>query len=305
MPTAKQYAAMRRRLATLGRQSKRTLKGFKPIVDAMRRQRRNVVSVRAPPVARFAFSQRRYRKNKRNSKALSSLAETKLLATTQFNEIVPKAIQTGAIAYYSSYIMCDRPPGWDPQFNNLAGIQTVQGLGGNNRIGDYVYFKKTHVNFQIDINETSSYTGPIEFRMICAKARTGVLPVGYTYTPSTTLFLNNVGAPIGHATSGVNGMDLMLQPLNRRDWVVHSDKRFTLSSPDTAGGGMNYFYPSRKNVLLNLPYYAKTRINSSSGFPEDLDTHYIVMIYASSIGKDRVASDWEVSVRGTTSFSDL
>jgi len=303
------YANLRRKLASLGRQSRTSLRAFGPIMNSMygkktqRRivRRRNVL--RARP-ARFAMSKNVYRKNRAISSAMSRLAETKLLSVASINEVAPKAIQLGAIAYYSSFIMCDIPPGWDGNFNNLGGIQNSQGLGGNNRIGDYIYLKKTHLALQIDVNETSNYTGPMEYRMIVAKAKTGVLPVGYTYTPSTTLFLNNVGQPIGHGSPGVNGSDLMLQPINRRDWVVHSDRKFTLSSPDTGGGGMNYFYPSRKTCYLDLPYYAKTRINSSTNLPEDLDTHYIVMLYASCIGKDRSASDWEVSVRGTTSISD-
>lgn len=254
--------------------------------------------------ARFAFSRARYNKNRQLSNMMSKMSETKLIQCTAYEEVAPKAIQTGAIAYYTSFIMTNKPPGWDANFNLLGGISTSQGLTGNSRVGDYIYLKKTHLVFQIDMNESSSYTAPIEFRMIVAKARTGVLPVGYTYTPSTTLFLNNQGYPIGHATSGVTGTDLMLQPINKRDWVVYRDQKFTLSTPDTAGGGMNYFYKSRKNVFLNLPYYAKTRINSSTSLPEDLDTHYIIMFYASSIGKDRVASDFEVSVRGTTSFTD-
>lgn len=278
------FRNMRKKLAAKGR--------------AIRGRRR-----RAPP-ARFNFSKKRYNSNKALSKKASQMSETKLIACTQFEEKAPKAIQTGAIAYYSSYIMTNVPPGWDGNFNNLGGIATAQGTGGNNRVGDYIYLKKSHVNFQIDINETSGFTAPIEFRMIVAKARTGVLPVGYTYTPSTTLFLNTVGFPIGHATSGVTGTDLMLQPVNKRDWTVFKDMKFTLSSPDTAGGGMNYFYPSRKNVLLNLPYYGKCRVNTSTGLPEDLDTHYIIMIYGSSVGKDRSAADWEVSTRGTTSFTD-
>ena len=272
------------------------------------RMKRALLARRKPSKkpARFAVSTGKYRRNKALSSKMSSMSETKLISLSQMRNVVPLAIQGGVNvkAYYSSYILTSLPPGWDPYMNNLGGIQTTQGLGGHNRIGDYIYLKKTHMVFQIDMNETSNYTAPIEFRFIVAKARTGVLPVGYTYTPKTTLFLKEDGSPQGHGTSGIDGTDLMLQPLNKRDWVIYKDHKFTLTTPDTAGGGMNYFYPSRKNIFLNLPHYAKTRINTSTNLPEDLDTHYVVMIYASSIGKDRPADDWEVSVRGTTSFTD-
>lgn len=267
--------------------------------------RRNLRRRRGRKPARFDVSRSVYRKNKRVSSMMSRMSETKLIPTIPFNETAPKTIQTGAIAYYAPFIMCNVPAGWDTNFNNLAGIQTAQGLGGSgNRVGDYIYLKKTHVNFQIDINETNAYQPPVEFRMIVAKAKMAVLPAGFTYTPSTTLFLNQVGFPVGHTTSGINGMDLMLQPLNKRDFVIHTDKKFTLSSPSTGGAGMNYYYPSRKNCIVNLPYYSKTRISTSTNLPEDLDTHYFVIFYASAIGKDRPASNWEVSVRGTTSYTD-
>lgn len=255
--------------------------------------------------ARFAGSKATYNLNRRVSSIMNKMSENKLLQTQPFNESTPAAIQTAAIAYYWSAVMQSIPTGWDTSLHNLAGIVTTQGLGGFNRIGDYIYLKKTHLAFQIDINETSAeYVPPIEFRFIIVKARQSNQPAGLTDAPQTTLFLNNLGGTVGHATSGFNGADLMLQPLNKRDWVVYRDQKFTLSSPSTSGGGMNSFYKSRKNLFVDLKYYGKTRIHPGSNIPEDLDCHYLMVLYASSIGKDRKADSWEVSCRGTTSFTD-
>lgn len=254
--------------------------------------------------ARFANSKATYNLNRRVSAIMNKMSETKLLQTQPFNESTPTAIQTAAIAYYWSGVMQSIPSGWDTSLHNLAGIVTTQGLGGFNRIGDYVYYKKTHLALQVDVNETSDFTAPVEFRFIIAKARQANTPAGVTDTPQTSLFLSNLGAPTGHAVSGVNGADLMLQPLNKRDWVIHRDQKFTLTTPTTGGGGMNFYYKSRKNLFVDLKYFAKTRVHPTTNQPEDLDAHYLVYLYASAIGKDRKADNWEVSVRGTTSFTD-
>lgn len=256
--------------------------------------------------ARFAVSRPRYNKNKSLASALSNMAETKLLPVTAVNEAGGLPIQGGAQVYYWAGVMNSVPNGWDSNLVDLAGIQHSKGVDANERDGNYVYFKKTHVTMQVDLNQSSAAYPPVEFRLIVCKARQAVTPSGVTDPPQTTMFLDNVGNAIGHVTSGVTGMDIMLQPLNKRDWVIYRDQKFTLTAPqDVNGGGFNSKYPSRKNIFLNLKYFAKTKMNSSSNKPEDLDTHYLIYLYASSIGKDRLANLFEVSLRGTTSFTDI
>lgn len=255
--------------------------------------------------ARARFGRRTFNRNKAIAKFTNNLSETKLLPTTVYNELPSIPIQLGAIATYVGFVMNDIPSGWDSSLNKLGGIGMGQGLTGSQRIGNYVYLKKTHLNLQVDINETSqSYQPPNEYRLLVVKQRGSVIPAGLTDTPQTSLFLNTIGAPQGYTTGGFNGMDCMLAPVNKRDWVVFRDQKFTLSTPSTAGGGMNYKYPSRKNLMINLPYWAKTRYHPTTNLPEDLDTHYLVYLFASAIGKDRSSNNWEVTTRGTTSYSD-
>ena len=229
--------------------------------------------------ARFNASKRTYNLNRAVAKAMNRMSENKLLMTQPFNESTPVAIQVGAIAYYWGGVIQSIPPGWDTSLHNLSGIVTTQGFGGNNRIGDYVYYKKTHLAFQIDMNASSEFDSPTQFRFIVVKQRGATLPAGVTDTPQTSLFLNNLGGPTGHSITGINGMDLMMQPLNKRDWVVHTDRKFTLSAGNAAGGGFNFKYPSRKDIMVDLKYYAKTRIHPTTNTPEDLDAHYLVYIY--------------------------
>lgn len=236
------------------------------------------------------------------------LAETKLLPLTVYNQKAPNPIQAGAKCYYMGFCLQSVPTGWDTGLNDLSGIDIAQGVTGTTRIGNYVYYKKSHLTLQIDMNASVYQAPPTEFRFIIAKSRQSVMPAGSTDQPQTTLFLNTVGAQQGYQTAGFNGMDAMLMPLNKRDWVIFKDRKFTLSSPmmsDSDGGNVGYSgkYRCRKSIMCNLNHYKKTRLNPNN-LPSDYDAHYLVYIFASSMGKDFNALNWEVSTRGTTSLLD-
>lgn len=235
------------------------------------------------------------------------LSETKLRQLNPGNEIIPEAIQTGALVYKKGFVLQNIPNLWDPTLYDMGGIDVASGVDGNQRVGNYVFYKKTTANFQIDMNFVTAARPPAEFRMIVCKAKQSAQPAGTTDLPQNSLFLNNVGAQIGYQTGGVTGMDIMLQPLNRRDWVIFKDTKFTLSHPlrtDSDGGQVGYSgkYPCRKNVRLGLNHFKKSRLVGDT--PQDYDAHYLVYIFASAIGKDLPANGWEVSLRGTTSYSD-
>jgi len=260
-------------------------------------------NVKLPRLVRGYTQRRRQRQSSRNL-----LAETKLLPTTVYNETPGIPIVTGALACYKGFVLQSIPTGWDSNLLTLSGIDVAQGVTGSTRIGNYVFYKRTHLSLQVDMNSLVYQAPPIEFRFVVAKSRQAVMPAGSTDQPQYTLFLDPVGSQIGYQTTGFNGADMMLQPLNKRDWVIFRDQKFTLSSPmmtDSDGGGVGYSgkYACRKNLRVNLNHFRKTRL-SSSNLPQDYDAHYLVYIFASCIGKDHVASNWEVSTRGTTSFMD-
>jgi len=239
---------------------------------------------------------------------LNKFAETKLIACVRKDEVKPQVIQTGAIATYTSFVMGNTAPsGWDPHMLTIDGMQTHLGTGAGDRQGDYVYFMKTHVSLEIDMGVTSPSPCPIEFRVICAKARRGSYPSGTTKNPASHLFVDEVGQDIGHTTLGINGTDIINYPLNTRAFTIHTDKKFILSSPQQGGQAQSYsgFYPCVKRFRFNLPYYKKTHFGSGANFPEDLDYFYFWYIYGRPIDKDTTASQFEVNLRGTTSFKDL
>ena len=216
----------------------------------MKRRPRRVFRKKPAYPARFAASKYKYNQGKMLAKMLSQVSETKLLACTPFNELAPLAIQTGAITTYRGFVVNTLPTSWDSNLNQLGGIVSLRDLTGSGHIGNYVYYKKTHLTFQIDMGFTVTARPPVQFRCVVCKARQYGTPAGGTDPPQTTLFLSSTGQNIGYQTSGVTGMDIMTNPLNKRDWVIRSDRKFYLSQPmrtDSDGGYAGYSgkYPCR------------------------------------------------------------
>ena len=273
------------------------------------RKRKSLRKRSGTTIARFASSRFKYRKGRKFSRMARPTTETKLMPINKQDEVSAIPIQLGAQAHYRGFVMQSVPTNWDNNLIPLGGIVTQQGSSGVNRIGNYVYFKKTHVTMEVQCEFTTAARPPVEFRVVVCKAKMSAVPAGQTDLPQSTLFLNQSGEPLGYQTPNVNGSDLMLQPLNKREWVIKSDKKFTLSHPmrtDSDGGQVGYsgYYPMKKTFVLNLGYYKKTRINSASNTPEDLDCRWLVYVFAASVGRDFPADSWEVNMRGTTSFTD-
>ena len=251
---------------------------------------------------------------------MSNLNETKLLSTANINGSAangtPYQSSIDASIAYVGYMLQSTPTGWDngqtpPDIKSISGIVNTQGIQANQHIGQYVYYKKTHLTFQVDMTFVTTSRPPIQFRLIVGKQRSGSTPTGLTDPPKTQLFLKSNGSPTGYLVSGtdaLNTFEIMNQPLNKRDFTIMKDERFTLSHPmrtDADGGGVGYTgsYPCRKNFFLNLPHYKKARLNSL-GEPQDYDAHYFIFIFATSIGAAVAPLEWSVNGRGTTSYTD-
>lgn len=257
-------------------------------------------------IPRFNFSRKRYSINKRIAHQMSKMAETNLSAMTRVDEQAPSAIQLGALATQVGFVVGGIPAGWTG-FNDLQGMAITQGVQAGQRIGDYVYMKKSHMTLEIDMKKmTDDATMPCEFRCIVFKARRAAYPAGTTKDPATSLFLDETGNDFGHASSGFNGTDLLRQPLNKRLYTIKHDYKFMLSNPlDTVNqGSTSSYYPVFKRFQFNLPYWKKCHFESTSS-PEDLDFHWSVMIYARSLDKDTKADNYEVNIRGNTQWNDM
>ncbi len=260
-------------------------------------------------LARMAYNRRKPAATRRLSNLLNKIGETKLLPIGHANELAAVPIQVGAKAYMCCFCMGTKPTAWTSTWNNLLGMTIPIGDTANSRDGNYVYLQHTRLAINIDTQNNNNYRPPMQYRMIVGKSRRGTNPAGITQDPAVDLFIDVAGNSFGHATSGVNGSDLMMQPINKRDWYVKMDRKFTLSTPlEDQGGGYSGKYPTTKDVVVRLPYYKKTKYANDGplkDLPLDIDYSYFVIIYARSQQKDTDADDWEVNLRGTTCFKDV
>lgn len=276
-------------------------------------RRRSYASKYLRRPTRLRGSRMQYALNRAVGKVINGITENKLVPVNPINESSGIPIQLGAIAYYKGFVLGGIPGGWDTSLENLGGTTIPQGTSDGQRIGDSVYLRKTHLMIEIEAQTAYQQCIPKEFRVVIVKSRQANVPAGLTVYPQNSLFLNNSGEAFGYATSGVNGSDLMLQPINKRNWSVFMDRKFMLSNPvanqigdavDSPFVNWTGKYPNQRRISVNLPFYAKTHY-SSGGVPADLDTHYVVYVFAKGVGKDYSADDWEVNIRGTTSYKDL
>lgn len=266
--------------------------------------------------SRLRGSRVQYQINKAVSRAVNGLAENKIVACDTVNEVSPARIQALALATTKSFTLGNIPTVW----SGIAGLQTLSGMnfplgvGHAQREGKYIYLQKTRVTMEIDMSTIPDFSIPTEFRVICVKARRANNPSGITNNFSNSLFLATDGNEFGHATSGINGTDLMVQPINKKDWSVFADRKFMMTNPqlqqDLAGSGVTTTYagkyPVFKRLVFNLPFNAKTEIDTPNGDrPADLDYNYVMVVYAKGLGKDYVADNYEINVRGSTTFKDI
>lgn len=281
----------------------------KPTKSTRKTAKKSTVKPKAYNIARFNYSKRRYYNDRRISNMLSKFSETKYKACNKIDEKAPVAIQTGALAHMVCFVLGGSPTAWGSDWNDIGGINLNQGVAESQRIGDYTFLKKTRVTLDIDMKEptggTTNTTLPNEFRVVVFKSRRQAMPTGSVRAPQTALFLDETCNDIGHATSGINGTDLIIQPINRRHFCVIKDQKFMLSNPlnPSLGAAYSGHYPCMKRITVDLPHYVKAHYEDSN-LPTNYDFHYGIAIYARSLDKDTKADNFEVNLRGTTTYCD-
>lgn len=261
--------------------------------------------------ARLAGSRINFQVAKAVSNAMNKVSENKIVSCTLVNEAGPAAIFTGSNVYTKAFTVGNVPTSWagTTGLTPVGGMTMPLGDTHSERNGKYIYLQKTHITIKLDMDSVTNFQFPCDFRVICFKSRRANNPVGVSNRYDQTLFLDTAGNRFGHNTSAsILGTDLMLQPLNKKDWSIRSDKKFTLTNPAVSGSDntMGYAgkYPVNKTMVFDLPYYSKTEINPVSNAPSDLDTNYVIVCYASMNAQDDFASKWEMSLRGSTIFKD-
>lgn len=294
---------------------------------------------KAPKLARTNFNKKRVTINAKIYKALRNYSETKLnpllnispSASNEASGAPDVRVLSGAgnqPGYYWAGCLSNRPSTWDAKIRQLNGISIEQGVEHNQRVGDYVYLKKSHATFQIQMVPTQAAEhGLIQFRVLVVKAREAVTPAGLSFSPQSSLFIMNSGTAVGYLSvdsgsppnniEAMNEFQIQNMPINKRNWVVFKDQRFILSAPDTIqadpdGTNNLYFsskYPCRRTFSVNMNHFKKTKYQEVDGanknFPLNYDPKYLVFIFAQPVGNDqRPAGNWNVHMTGTTSYTD-
>lgn len=290
-----------------------------------------------------------YLKSKKNSSSLPSRARVsrKRTATTK---AVSKVLQNfSENKFQGTNVDCSipvaKPVGTQPisyhffnTGNQLTGPMAAEfaapqgpldlftfAIGDNNdqRTGNYMYIKKSHMKFEVqmlpglDITPNPGLTATTDFRLLVIKANRKYNELGNSPDAGASLFLNTQNDEFGYDSATATTFLSMSQPVNKRKWLVYRDQKFTLSPPATeSSSGVpgevtnSAFskYPVKKMVSFNLPVFKKTHFNNTSNVPDNLDTQWLIILQAcpTSYCNNGVLAprNYRVNILGTTSCAD-
>lgn len=285
----------------------------------IRRPVRRLVN-RRPMIRKQALSRNLQRRRMRNNvkSTIFQLSEKKYSPCTSYNEAPGVAIQVGAKATMWLGVLGAVPSAWSSDFNPLGGIeiQDINATGAppssQTRVGEYVQLQHTSLFMNLDMKFNNTDAPPCEFRVIHFRQRRQAMPAGINPNPAVSLFLGITGKPFGHASAdagttgtGVNGTDLMAQPLNKRDWIIYKDQKLVLTKPSKEDKvGSNGTLSCFRNFRYRFNFNKKTRYGPAN-VPENVAYHHGIAIYCRGIDKDQNTTLWEVNTRGTTTFCDF
>lgn len=267
-----------------------------------------LTSKKTPP--RFRYSKKTYNKNTQIAKTLGKFSEKKYSPFLDQDEVAPSQTSAGAITTrWLGYCLGTAvPTTWTAPVGTwtaLNGFTYQQGITNNSRDGRFMFLNSSTLNCSIEMNSQTRNTPPEQFRFIVFKARRATIPTGVSYNPTDSLFLTTSGDVQGHPV--MLGNDLLLQPLNKRDWIIIMDKQFTLQAPmgpSTESSSFQGKYPSFKKMRISLTHKIKSAFQDTSDEPSDFDYRYGIVIYSTMVGKDAPAGTWEFNLRGTTTAFD-
>lgn len=256
-----------------------------------------------------------YFKAKLQAKRLNQTGETKLRGLVRHVDLLPNSQLVGGNSpvYYKNYCLGNVPTAFT-NFITLGGFVFPQGTGDNERLGRYMYLKKTTLHLNVGLQSSVRGTGPTRFRVIVYKARRNDAPGTPLADPGDNLLIDDEGNTFGMNTS-INQTNVAFQVQNalpnKKNYHILKDRKFLLCPPVSAvQGGSNIVTPSsqgqlnEKNMTFNLGHWKKTSFGSNNQ-PEDLNYTYCVSIFSMPVGAhDTLTNNWISSTYGTVSASE-
>lgn len=279
---------------------------------------RKQTTYRSKPPGRLRGGKSSYVKSKKSSKALGAFGEVKIQPLRDVNYQAPiqmnPTVANVSPVYGLRYIIGNAITQY-PSYSGLGGMTWAQGSQSNQRVGNYMYFKKIHMTMQINMNQTGqTNVGPRKFRLIIFKARRTADPTGVAFDPNERLMINSGGDGFGVDTTSApipNGLDFTTQMTNKRNFQIFKDLTFILQNPlgDPSSGtdpriSSSGQYKSQRTIKCSLPLWRKTRMESN--LPTELNYNYGIYLQAVNVGSAvAIPDDWTLSLRGTVSANDV
>jgi len=185
-----------------------------------------------------------------------------------------------------------------PEFTTpLKLFNFAQGTSNTQRIGQYMYLKKSHLKISVmalpeKATEDSTdvlINTPLECRMFVVKANRKNDKIFTSPKPGNSLLIDTQNGGFGYDETGGSINLLQSQPINRRQWIKYKDYKFKLSPPaiklDSANNVEAYQtgkqYPVKRNFTVDLPIYKKTHFADSNDSPDDVDTQWLIILQVS------------------------
>ncbi len=279
------------------------------------------VNWRTARPSRFPSGKKNYMNTRSIAKQIQNISETKIKELERLDAILPKPVElapSSGPCYFTNYCLGTAPTGWvgpngAPNFNNLGGFEWPQGTGPQERVGRYLYLKRSTVNMRFAMNAQSRH-GPVKFRVIIYKEKRNRYNTAANGNPNDDLFIDHQGLVKGfNNLAPVDGrvMNFSTWLINKRNYQVVKDFKFTLN-PETISyqGGTDprvvnqSFYPAEKNFTLSLGHYAKAEFDTTNT-PTDMMYRYCMTVVSMPTNTStQPHQDYKSYVRGTVSVVD-
>lgn len=127
--------------------------------------RRNAPSYRKARPSRFPSGKIQYKRSRALAKKQSLTGESKIQALTAKNKIAPAPLTVAPLlgpVYFTNYCLGTAPAAWvgptgGTNFNDLNGFVWPNGTAFNQRIGRYMYLKRTTLQLRVEMNQISRH----------------------------------------------------------------------------------------------------------------------------------------------------
>lgn len=217
------------------------------------------------------------------------------------------------------------------EYNPMDLYKFVRGDESTERTGNYMYIRQSTINFEVQMmpisgttEETSTFLPQVDFRVLLVKGNRKYDALGKFQDPGSSLFLDSFNTSFGYDNTSFQTYEYMNQPVNKRNWLVYKDAKFTLNTPVVESqieGEPNSIHnnalstkKTKQNFRFKLPIFKKCHfvnndLNPEANVPDNCDTQWLLIVQACYTNHCYDPSgngprNYRVNVLGTTTARD-